>query len=118
MPADERPPSSPPQPGAPASVPGPEVKAAPQETSPNSKGGEPGVPRDHGTVPEAYLALASHELRTPLQAMSLQVEMMRGRIAQSAGDVPTPWVLERLDRMGKLVKRATRLIENLLNVSD
>jgi len=113
---DEKPPSSAAQPVTPASDPEQVKTAHPGRSA--SAGGEPGESTEQGTVPEAFLALASHELRTPLQAMGLQVEMMRGRIAQSAGDVPTPWVLERLDRMGKLVKRATRLIENMLNVSD
>ena len=117
MPVDEKPPSSAAQPVAAASDPEPGVKTA-HPGGPASAGDDPGQSTEKGTVPEAFLALASHELRTPLQAMGLQVEMMRGRIAQSAGEVPMPWVLERLDRMGKLVKRATRLIENLLSVSD
>lgn len=114
MPADEKPPSSAAGPGAAAPTSGPRVESGHPEPPPDDASGAPG----QESLPEAFLALASHELRTPLQAIGLQLEMMRGRIAQAGSDVPTDWVLERLERVGKLVKRSTRLLENLLDVSD
>lgn len=114
MPRDETPPSSAARPGAARSEAGRAVE--PDAPSPSTVE-PPAAARDRDTV-DAFLALASHELRTPLQAMGLQLEMMRGRMAQFPGEVPTEWVMERLERMGKLVKRSTRLAENLLDISD
>ena len=86
MPADEKPPSSAAGPGAPASGPL-VVKDAHPGGPERPAGGEADAPGDHPSVPETFLALASHELRTPLQAMGLQVEMLRVRIAQSSGEL-------------------------------
>jgi signal transduction histidine kinase len=119
MPADEKPSSSAARPGASASeLEHHDVKFVGQGMSELPACGETEAPGEHARVPEAFLALASHELRMPLHAMGLQVEMLRVRIAQSSGKVPAPWVLERLEGMEKLLKRARRLIENLLGVSE
>ena len=116
MPADEKPPSSAARLEVAGSVPGPGTSNT--DAPAGEAFGATPTSTEHGAVTQAFLALASHELRTPLQAMALHVEMLRGRLARSGGDVPAEWVLERLERMGKLVKRSTRLIENLLSVSD
>jgi signal transduction histidine kinase len=78
------------------------------------------APEDGRLAPaaSAFVALATHELRTPLQALGLHVDMMHSRVAQAADDVPTPWLLDRLERTRALVRRANRLVDDLLSACE
>jgi PAS domain S-box-containing protein len=64
-----------------------------------------------------FLSIASHELRTPLSSLQLLVEMLlmpqRATSAQ-----PTPeWLRPKLESASRQVKRLSRLITELLEVS-
>ncbi|NTX05512.1 GAF domain-containing protein [Myxococcus sp. CA040A] len=66
---------------------------------------------------EEFLSIASHELKTPISALQLQVHSLLTSLKRSPSGV-TPERLERaLGVVDRQVKRQTRLIHELLDVS-
>ncbi len=66
---------------------------------------------------EEFLSIASHELKTPITALQLQVQTLQGSLDRAASGV-TPERLRRgLEMVGRQVKRQTRLIDELLDMS-
>ncbi|HEX3695789.1 MAG TPA: PAS domain S-box protein [Polyangia bacterium] len=69
-------------------------------------------------VRDEFLSIASHELRTPLAAMQLQVENM-DRMVQKRGaeHLANGRLSADLERAGGHVRRMTRLVDTLLDIS-
>ncbi|NMO18216.1 GAF domain-containing protein [Pyxidicoccus fallax] len=67
---------------------------------------------------EEFLSIASHELKTPITALQLQVQsLLRGGLERSP-ESPAPERLRRgLEAVGRQVKRQTKLIDELLDMS-
>ena len=65
-----------------------------------------------------FLSIASHELRNPVNAMQLQLAGVLREIERGDGDaLKREWLGDRIGQAHGQVKRLTRLIDNLLDVS-
>lgn len=65
---------------------------------------------------EEFLSVASHELRTPVTALKLQLEVLRTRLQDGPGGLPSA-VLETTDRANLSVSRLATLVEGVIDVS-
>ena len=66
---------------------------------------------------EDFLAIASHDLRNPVNAIQLQVIGVLRQCQREDRSLEAEWVCERLGRTNGQVKRLTRLLDNLMDVS-
>src|SRR5918992_1794645 len=66
---------------------------------------------------EDFLAIASHDLRNPVNAIQLQVIGVLRHCQREDRSLEVEWVCERLGRTNSQVKRLTRLLDNLMDVS-
>ncbi|WP_244237296.1 sensor histidine kinase [Corallococcus llansteffanensis] len=69
---------------------------------------------------DEFLGIASHELKTPLTPLSLKVQLLQKQVtvlAREGKPVPTERVSETLDVVQRQVRRLSRLVDNLLDVS-
>jgi signal transduction histidine kinase len=67
---------------------------------------------------DMFISVASHELRTPLGAMQLLVELLRREAHSSQeGRVSSERILERLEGIDRQVRRMSKLVDRLLDVS-
>ena len=66
---------------------------------------------------EEFLSIASHELKTPITALQLQVQSLRKALDRSPGGVSAERLRNGLEVVDRQVKRQTRLIHELLDVS-
>ncbi|RKG83976.1 GAF domain-containing protein [Corallococcus terminator] len=69
---------------------------------------------------DEFLGIASHELKTPLTPLSLKVQLLQKQVvvlAREGKPVPTERVAETLDVVQRQVRRLSRLVDNLLDVS-
>jgi signal transduction histidine kinase len=66
---------------------------------------------------EDFLAVASHDLRNPVNAIQLQVVSVLRQCDREDGSLDPEWLCHRLGRANSQVKRLTRLLDNLMDVS-
>jgi signal transduction histidine kinase len=66
---------------------------------------------------ELLLSMVSHEIRTPLSTISMSLDTSMRRIEDSADELPKGWLLQRLEKAKKAVRRTDRLIHTFLGVS-
>ncbi|WP_233582856.1 GAF domain-containing sensor histidine kinase [Corallococcus sp. CA053C] len=69
---------------------------------------------------DEFLGIASHELKTPLTPLSLKVQLLQKQVtvlAREGKPVPTERVSETLEVVQRQVRRLSRLVDNLLDVS-
>lgn len=66
---------------------------------------------------EDFLAIASHDLRNPVNAIQLQVISVLRQCQREDSSLEPEWVCERLGRANGQVKRLTRLLDNLMDLS-
>lgn len=66
---------------------------------------------------EAFVDLLGHELRAPLQSLTLGLELIRTRIRDSADEVPRPWLIERVDGLGRGVDRLRDLADRVTEMA-
>ena len=66
---------------------------------------------------EEFLSIASHELKTPITALQLQVQSLQAGLERSLAGVGPERLRRALEAVGRQVKRQTRLIDELLDVS-
>jgi PAS domain S-box-containing protein len=64
---------------------------------------------------DEFISVAAHELRTPLTALQLKLQGLDRMLLE--GPVLDPRIPERLESASRQVKRLTRLVEELLDVS-
>jgi PAS domain S-box-containing protein len=65
-----------------------------------------------------FLALAAHELRTPLASLTLQLHSLRAAFADDASSTDLERLRGRLDKTIRQNGRLTRLVDNVLDVSQ
>jgi len=68
-------------------------------------------------IRDEFLGIASHELKTPVTSLELQTQIIRRQFDQGNGHVDTPVVKKFVDSIRDQVKRLTKLIEDMLDVS-
>jgi len=67
---------------------------------------------------EDFLSIAGHELKTPLTALQLQVEGVGRLAAARAGEAEMDArILQRLEKASRHLRRVSRMVEDLLDVS-
>lgn len=66
---------------------------------------------------EDFLAVASHDLRNPVNAIQLQVVSVLRHCDREDVSLDPEWLCHRLGRANSQVKRLTRLLDNLMDVS-
>jgi signal transduction histidine kinase len=65
------------------------------------------------TVSTVFATLA-HELRSPLQSLILNVGICSDRLARAGEPAPT-WLVEKLEKQGRIARRLKLLIDTFLN---
>jgi len=68
-------------------------------------------------VRDQFLSIASHELKTPITALSLQIQIAKQKLRQTAAGLSTEQLGKLLDISGRQIDRLSRLVEDLLDVS-
>jgi len=68
-------------------------------------------------VRDEFLSIASHELRNPVNAVQLQLAGVLREMERSDDALTREWLGVRIGRAESQVRRLTRLIDNLLDVS-
>jgi PAS domain S-box-containing protein len=66
---------------------------------------------------EEFLSIASHELKTPISALQLQVQMLQATLERAPGGLSPERLRRGLDVVGRQLKRQTKLVNELLDVS-
>jgi PAS domain S-box-containing protein len=66
---------------------------------------------------DEFISVAAHELRTPLTALQLKLQSLERTLTQTSAGPPDPRVVNRLEGASRQVRRLTRLVEELLDVS-
>ncbi|HXH31276.1 MAG TPA: CHASE domain-containing protein [Bacteriovoracaceae bacterium] len=67
---------------------------------------------------DEFLGVASHELKTPITSLQLQLQMARRSLGPEATELPEPQkLLKSFDSSIHQVRRITRLIDDLLEIS-
>jgi signal transduction histidine kinase len=67
---------------------------------------------------DTLLSMVSHELRTPLATISMSVESSVHRIEASADELPRAWLVGRLQKVKKSVRRIDQLLHTFLGMSQ
>lgn len=68
-------------------------------------------------IRDEFLGIASHELKTPVTSLELQTQIIRRQFDRGNGQVEAPVVKKFVDSIRDQVKRLTKLIEDMLDVS-
>jgi PAS domain S-box-containing protein len=66
---------------------------------------------------EDFLSVASHELHTPLTPLRLHLQTLQRALAASGGGVGTGRLMPKVDKALAQVRRLSRLVDDLLDVS-
>jgi PAS domain S-box-containing protein len=66
---------------------------------------------------EEFLSIASHELKTPISALQLHVQLLQAALERSPGGIPPERLRRGLEVVGRQLKRQTKLVDELLDVS-
>jgi signal transduction histidine kinase len=66
---------------------------------------------------EEFLSMASHELRNPVNALQLQLVALQRAMQENDQPVSPEWASDRIGQAVTAVRRMSRLVETLLDVS-
>jgi signal transduction histidine kinase len=66
---------------------------------------------------DTFLSVASHELKTPVTSLQLQLQLLQRKLRDYRGDAKVQEMEKPSAQMAAQIKRLTRLVEELLDVS-
>jgi signal transduction histidine kinase len=72
---------------------------------------------NENTVSTVFATLA-HELRSPLQSLILNIDVCADRVARAGGEQAPAWLVEKLEKQGRIATRLKLLIDTFLNVGQ
>jgi signal transduction histidine kinase len=76
-----------------------------------------GAARGHEDTVSTVFATLAHELRSPLQSLVLNIGICADRVSRSGAEGPV-WLVEKLEKQGRIATRLKLLIDTFLNVGQ
>jgi signal transduction histidine kinase len=73
--------------------------------------------REAVAVRDEFLSIASHELKTPLTPLKLQLQLLSRQMTRGEKEIPHAKLLKMTNNFDLQLKRLSKLIEDLLDVS-